>query len=153
FWHRPTDPLVAFEAASRSHTFGPGVGLPGRVWASGQATWIADVTRDTNFPRAPFADRDGLRGAFGFPIVQGNQTLGVLEFFSRQVQPRDDDLLRLLTAIGSQIGLFVERWRAAEALREADRRKNEFLAMLAHELRNPLAPLRNGLSILKMPQA
>ncbi len=38
---------------------------------------------------------------------------------------------------------------AQEALREADRRKNEFLAMLAHELRNPLAPIRNAISILR----
>jgi signal transduction histidine kinase len=40
------------------------------------------------------------------------------------------------------------RDRAVEALREADRRKDEFLAMLAHELRNPLAPLRNAVSVL-----
>ena len=39
--------------------------------------------------------------------------------------------------------------RVEEALREGDRRKNEFLATLAHELRNPLAPLRNGLEIAK----
>ncbi|HEU5182818.1 MAG TPA: ATP-binding protein [Candidatus Polarisedimenticolia bacterium] len=38
---------------------------------------------------------------------------------------------------------------AQQALREADRRKNEFLAMLAHELRNPLAPIRNSISILR----
>ncbi len=44
----------------------------------------------------------------------------------------------------------VELGRANEALREADRRKDDFLAMLAHELRNPLAPVRNALQILKM---
>jgi PAS domain S-box-containing protein len=43
-----------------------------------------------------------------------------------------------------------ERKRAEEALREADRRKDEFLATLAHELRNPLAPLRNSLEILRV---
>ena len=43
--------------------------------------------------------------------------------------------------------------RFEEALREADRRKDEFLAMLAHELRNPLAPIRNALQILKIPGA
>ena len=42
-----------------------------------------------------------------------------------------------------------ERREAEEALRIADRRKDEFLAMLAHELRNPLAPLRNALEILR----
>ena len=44
----------------------------------------------------------------------------------------------------------VERRGAEEALRAADRRKDEFLATLAHELRNPLAPLRNGLAMLKL---
>jgi signal transduction histidine kinase len=43
-----------------------------------------------------------------------------------------------------------ERERTAEALRQADRRKDEFLAILAHELRNPLAPIRNSLQILRM---
>jgi PAS domain S-box-containing protein len=45
-----------------------------------------------------------------------------------------------------------ERKRAEEALRDADRRKDEFLATLAHELRNPLAPIGNSLQILKMPR-
>jgi signal transduction histidine kinase len=44
----------------------------------------------------------------------------------------------------------VAQARQGEELREADRRKDEFLAMLAHELRNPLAPIRNGLGILRM---
>jgi two-component system, chemotaxis family, CheB/CheR fusion protein len=43
-----------------------------------------------------------------------------------------------------------ERKRDEKALREADRRKNEFLAMLAHELRNPLAPIRNAVQILRL---
>jgi PAS domain S-box-containing protein len=42
---------------------------------------------------------------------------------------------------------------ANEALKEADRRKDEFLAMLAHELRNPLAPIRTGLQVLSLPHA
>ena len=43
-----------------------------------------------------------------------------------------------------------ERKRAEEALKEADRRKDEFLATLAHELRNPLAPIRTGLELLRL---
>jgi signal transduction histidine kinase len=45
-----------------------------------------------------------------------------------------------------------ERTRALQALQEADRRKDEFLAMLAHELRNPLAPIRNAVEILRISQ-
>lgn len=46
-----------------------------------------------------------------------------------------------------------DRHRADEALRDADRRKDEFLALLAHELRNPLAPLRNGLQVMRLAGA
>src|SRR5262249_25435671 len=44
-----------------------------------------------------------------------------------------------------------ERIRQEEGLREADRRKDEFLATLAHELRNPLAPIRNALHLMRHP--
>jgi PAS domain S-box-containing protein len=43
-----------------------------------------------------------------------------------------------------------DRKRAEEALREADRKKDDFIALLAHELRNPLAPIRNGLQVLRL---
>jgi PAS domain S-box-containing protein len=56
--------------------------------------------------------------------------------------------------VGDEVVEFVldmtERKQAEQALREADRRKDEFLATLAHELRNPLAPIRNGLQVLRL---
>jgi signal transduction histidine kinase len=51
---------------------------------------------------------------------------------------------------GSFNSMLEEVTRGSEALKQADRRKDEFLATLAHELRNPLSPLRNGLDILRM---
>jgi PAS domain S-box-containing protein len=59
----------------------------------------------------------------------------------------DDDSCNKLLGVASDV---TERKRAEEALRLADRRKDEFLAMLAHELRNPLAPIRNAVQLLKM---
>lgn len=65
----------------------------------------------------------------------------------RQEVARQRDELKATTAENAR--LLEETRRTAEALREADRRKDEFLATLAHELRNPLAPLSNGLQVLK----
>src|SRR5690606_33286124 len=55
----------------------------------------------------------------------------------------------LITGLGTDVTAFKEM---QEALRESDRRKDEFIATLAHELRNPLAPLRNGLQVLQLDE-
>jgi PAS domain S-box-containing protein len=124
-WCRPPTRLLGFESATRQHTFAPGVGLPGRVWANGRAAWIRDVTADGNFPRAPLAAREGLRGAFASPVVLKGDTLGILEFFSHEIRQPDEDLLQMMTAIGNQVGLFIERRQADEAVRESEERYRE----------------------------
>jgi PAS domain S-box-containing protein len=121
-WHAPASRADEFVALCRRTTFAPGVGLPGHVWSGGQPAWIPDVVSDTNFPRAKAADRAGLHGAFGFPIVVGSEILGVIEAFSGEIQQPDQDLLRMLGAIGSQIGQFIKRKQAEEALRQGEER-------------------------------
>src|SRR6188508_1689365 len=70
-WQPESLPFKEFAAATLETTFAPGIGLPGRVWASRKPAWIPDVTRDANFPRAPVAERAGLHAAFCLPILQG----------------------------------------------------------------------------------
>ena len=115
-WYRPSVQFPDFEAISRRTTFARGVGLPGRVWASGQPAWIPDVVQDSNFPRAPIAAREGLHAAFGFPILLRGEALGAMEFFSREIRTPDEEFLSMLTSVGNQIGLFVDRRRAQEEL-------------------------------------
>jgi two-component system, cell cycle sensor histidine kinase and response regulator CckA len=55
-WQAPDVDVDAFEEASKGISFAPGVGLPGRVWASGEPAWILKVTEDQNFPRAHSAE-------------------------------------------------------------------------------------------------
>ena len=90
--------------------------MPGRVWASAQPTWIPDVTKDHNFPRAPVAVKEGLRASLGFPITVGTKCVGVMEFFSQEIRQPDRELLEMLGALGSQIGQFIERKRVEEEL-------------------------------------
>ena len=115
-WHAASLPFDEFAAASTVRTFASGVGLPGRVWASLAPAWIPDVVEDPNFPRSSFASHVGLHAALGFPIIGRAETIGVMEFFSREIREPDEHLLSMLTAVGSQIGLFVEQKRAQEEL-------------------------------------
>ena len=62
-----------------------------------------------------------------------------------------EDDLDFANDVARRVAVAIENTKLYQALREADRRKDEFLATLAHELRNPLAPIRNALEIIKMP--
>jgi len=70
-----------------------------------------------------------------------------LEILNRSLQKANTELEAANRSLQSEIG---ERARAEQALKEADRHKDEFLAMLAHELRNPLAPIHNAVELMRM---
>jgi len=148
FWEAGSDKLKKFGEFSQGIEFRMGEGLPGRVWESNEAAWIYDVTVDKNFPRAPAAREAGLRGGFAFPLFAGRAVNGVIELFSEHLVEPDPDLLQLVTALGSQIGFFIERRRIEQELERAKEHaeaasaaKDRFLATLSHELRTPLNPV------------
>jgi two-component system cell cycle sensor histidine kinase/response regulator CckA len=147
-WHAESEKLEKFAEFSSSIQFRKGEGLPGRVWESEKPAWVHDVTVDTNFPRRPAALEAGLRGAFGFPLFAGRTINGMIELFSENLAEPDPDMLQLVEALGSQIGLFIERRRIEQELQRekenaeaASAAKDRFLAMLSHELRTPLTPV------------
>jgi PAS domain S-box-containing protein len=113
-WSDPAPDVAEFAEQTRELSFPSGVGLPGRVWATAEPIWIPDVAHEPNFPRAPAAAGAGLHTGFAIPITVSGETLGVMEFFSRDVQESDDALLRTFTAVGGQIGQFLKRERAEE---------------------------------------
>ena len=115
-YHKPSLPFDQFAEVSRATAFTPGIGLPGRVWASRRPAWIADVVLDGNFPRAMAAAQVGLHGAFALPLVRGTDVLGVMEFFSRDIRQPDAALLETMGTVGSQIGLYLDRKKAADEL-------------------------------------
>ena len=121
-WHSPHFELEEFDKITRASTFPPGIGLPGRVWATRQPAWIPDVTQDANFPRALAASRVGLHGAFALPILLSTEVRGIIELFSREIRQPDDALSRVLTSIGNQIGQVAERRRTEKALEESQER-------------------------------
>jgi diguanylate cyclase (GGDEF)-like protein/PAS domain S-box-containing protein len=116
-WSIPNEAVAEFTAEVRKVTLQPTHhGLVRQVWVSGAPKWIPDVSRDEGFQRAQLAAKAGLHGAFAFPILAGNVTLGVLEFFSREIRNSDPSLLQMVRVIGSQIGQFMARKQAEENL-------------------------------------
>jgi PAS domain S-box-containing protein len=93
--------------------------------------------------------RSGVRGVQSTPLTsRSGQVLGMIStHWRRPHQPSERDL-SLIDVLARQAADLIERKRTEQALRDADRKKDEFLATLAHELRNPLAPIRNAVQIL-----
>jgi PAS domain S-box-containing protein len=146
-WHRPGLEVGEFEDATRGEVFGSRVGLPGRVLATGTHAWVPDVTVDTNFPRAKAAVAVGLHGAFAFPVIVADRVVGVAEFFSHEIRQPDTDLLNMASALGSQIGQFVERRRAEAWLRESRERFASIARTLQRSLLPPHLPEIGGIEV------
>lgn len=107
--HQASADVAEFERVSRQRHFSPGEGFPGKIWMSKAPIWVADFAFDENFPRSSAAARGNLHTAFGFPVVLGEEVLGVIELFSEEIRERDPATLETLAAIGSQMGQFIER--------------------------------------------
>jgi PAS domain S-box-containing protein len=121
-WRRPDLSVNEFETSGCDWSFAKGEGLPGRVWATGQPAWILDVSRDANFHRLALADRCGLRSAFACPIVVGERTLGVIEFFTGRVREADEALLEMMATVAGNLGQFLDRQGTDEELRQSEQR-------------------------------
>jgi PAS domain S-box-containing protein len=154
-WHGPTK--VFNDCAERSD-LARGIGLPGRVWQSEEAVWIADVAKEPATVGHSFSGADNIRAALAFPIMVRNEILGVVEFVSTTVRTPDDDVLKMVQAVSGEIGQFAERMRAEAALRESEEHLRnqaqqleqqllasgrlvavgELTASMAHEFNNPL---------------
>ena len=116
FWHTPALDGASFETSSRQLRLDSGEGLPGRVWETAQARWVADVTAEPHSRRADEARQDGLRSCYLLPIRGHDGVIAVVEFLSREVRPPDPLLLEMLNRVAGQIGEYLERKAAVGTL-------------------------------------
>ena len=92
----------------------------------------------------------GIKAIICCPLVKQGRLVAMMAVHQEQPRTWSADDVALVEAVVDRCWAHIERVRSIEALREADRRKSEFLATLAHELRNPLAPIRNALELLRL---
>jgi signal transduction histidine kinase/ActR/RegA family two-component response regulator len=124
-----------------------------RALASRQRWVIEDVRVDDRYAAyCPAADKAGYRAVQSTPLFsRDGQPLGMLStHFCLPHAPAEHDL-SILDLYARQASDFIEHLRITEQLREADRRKDEFIATLSHELRNPLAAIASSATLLESP--
>ncbi len=97
-----------------------GAGLTGRVFSSGKAAWIPDISRETNLSPAWQIKNLGLKSAYGFPLLIGTAVVGVMEFFSKYEKKPDEKLLDVMADLGMQLGRVVEWQRTQTALQRSE---------------------------------
>ncbi|HEY9385200.1 MAG TPA: PAS domain S-box protein [Gemmatimonadales bacterium] len=123
----------------------------GRCFREGRRVLVGDVESEPELKHwLPLARAAGIRAAYHTPMTtRSGKVLGVLSVHfgtPRTPSEREKDLVDLCAR---QAVDFMENARLYNELQEADRTKNDFLATLAHELRNPLAPIRNTVEMLQ----
>jgi len=152
------DAVISTDAEGRIEFLNPAAQeLVGWNNAEAAGRHLSEVFRVVNEQTRQAVENPALR-ALVEGVVVGLANHSVLISRDGSERPVDDSAAPIRDAQGHVIGSVLvfrditERKKVEQALRDTDRRKDEFLATLAHELRNPLAPIRNSLQILKMPR-
>lgn len=122
-WNQEKDRLICVESAwipdlhieefakSSKELESKEMRVPNHVWSTYRPVWIEDVTEDPTFVRRKEARKEGLHGALAFPLYQESKLMGVVELFRRNPfkEEIDEPLLDLMTTIGIELGLFLQR--------------------------------------------
>lgn len=143
----------------RDHAARPtGEGLHAIVCRSNRSLRLTHAELEAHPAYADLAEGRGgrppLRGWLGVPLIgQRGQNLGLLQLSDRDGGDFTEDDEFVMMQLANMAAIALENARLLDELREGDRRKDEFLATLAHELRNPLAPLRTGLQVMELAGA
>ena len=126
-----------------------------RLMRAGLPYIVADSETDHRTALVRHAYRKArIRAVICVPLLKSGRFAAAMAVHHALPRSWSDDDVSLVQAVASRAWESIERARIARQaeaeLRETDRRKDEFLAMLAHELRNPLAPIRNAAQVLTL---
>jgi PAS domain S-box-containing protein len=131
-----------------------GVAICGAVACNRERILAEDVQSSAD-TRTALIRSLGLRAYACHPLIAQGKLIGTLSFGTRTRTKFSPDDVSLMQTVADQVSLAMQRVQAKAELEaanarlvESDQRKNEFLAVLSHELRNPLAPIMHSLYLL-----
>jgi PAS domain S-box-containing protein len=130
-WYAPDCACAEFHRDSIGRVIEKGKDLPGQIWAAESPLWIEDLQQDPLFLRAHAALEDGLVTGWGVPVRVGNQVIAVVEFFSREKQHVDREMMATVETVCASIGQFMARSAQESRLEELNRQKESILNSVA----------------------
>ncbi len=143
--------LQRFCESTKVTEFKKGRGLPGRVMADCRPHWIKDVTKDHDFSRKQIAKELGIKTGFACPVMSEKEVVAVLEFFSTEVIEPDNQLMEVVSDVGTQLGRVFERKRIEEE--HIKIQKLESVGILAggiaHDFNNYLQGIMSNIATVK----
>lgn len=114
----PLEPgLQNFDALNRKKTFARGVGLPGLAWSTKQVEWVRDVTLCKNFERMDMARSYGLKAGLAIPVLAKDVVVAVIVFFMFEACKHDEQFVKLVSSVASQLEVTFRRKQAEEKLK------------------------------------
>lgn len=119
--HDGTPAMAEFEQACRSHPVKPGEDIAGLVWSTGESVWVSDGETSTD-TRTKVAQAIGRHSIIAIPILDGGVFAGVAQFINPKIETEDPLKLATLLDIGARVGLYIQRKRTEQTLRESEER-------------------------------
>ncbi len=123
--------IAPFRLLSEGTQFKRGEGTLGRVWESGEAIFILDVTQEDIFVRQMPVGEGGISAYFAFPVLVNGQVTAVLEFFSPETTAPDQDITSIITHVSSLLGLAWQREATVTTLRGSEAKLADLVLQLS----------------------
>jgi PAS domain S-box-containing protein len=150
---------VGLEEGIRDMRIPVGIGFAGRIAKEGKPAVLNEIPYEDMISGA-LSGAKGVRSLIGVPLLSGeDRVLGVLHVGCMRPREFNRDDVHLLQLAAERVALSIERAARIEALQLRDRleisnrRKDEFLVMLSHELRNPLSAVRTALAAASLNES
>ena len=115
-WQKPEAGRAEVESPGDGRIFLPGTGLAARVLTSRKPHWVTDMSEGGSLAMLIAESDEILQSGFGFPILAGREVIGIVELYSYETRQPEQELIQIMSFIGSHIGQLIQRKRAEDAL-------------------------------------